>query len=503
MQKTTFLIPANLDINKLIKDNPEITFLEGFHPNKLCLILHFINLIPSRNKKIREEQDYTQLSSKEILKKYLSNSYPKYIEFLVQTGIIECDGIYVKEEKCYGYRISDSYRGLLKAYEVSDFCLKKKLHQEHHDNKTKLKKLKYLTKWIDKLEIDQEKAKEYNEWLYQIRDRYPEIKEDKKPQIKVARSGKKYMAREKKDHEKQYASVEFHLKDFKNKQLYINRDKSVKRVHSTLTNLQKDFRNLITCDGKQIVSIDIKNSQPYLLLALLQEEFWQEAKKAEKRLFRCNLICNKEHQIFKRSGKIQHIRQEVKYLMFPKSSETPVNTDVLTFQKLVVGGKLYEEMSSIINRDSMVDVSRKELKEAMFTILYSDNNFRGNKFKGEFKKLFPTLFDFLELLKDGRNEALPRILQSIESYLIIDVISKRIANEKPWLPIYTIHDSIATTVGNEAYVKQIMEDELTKYIGHKPSLATEHWKLEYVAKQRESILKKIACTENVHVEHAA
>lgn len=47
--------------------------------------------------------------------------------------------------------------------------------------------------------------------------------------------------------------------------------------------------------------------------------------------------------------------------------------------------------------------------------------------------------------------------------------------EYPNLPIYTIHDSIATTSGNERIVETIMIEELTKHIGIPPTLKFDLW----------------------------
>ncbi len=58
---------------------------------------------------------------------------------------------------------------------------------------------------------------------------------------------------------------------------------------------------------------------------------------------------------------------------------------------------------------------------------------------------------------------------------MLQAVTKRIAKERPRLPIYTIHDSIATTEGNEYYVKRILEEKLQAAIGYLPKLSTELW----------------------------
>ena len=79
-------------------------------------------------------------------------------------------------------------------------------------------------------------------------------------------------------------------------------------------------------------------------------------------------------------------------------------------------------------------------------------------------------------LKKKDRKGLACLLQRMESFMVIEVICRRIAREKPKLPIFTIHDSIVTTKGNEGYVRNVMEEELEQFVGIKPHLKTKEWK---------------------------
>jgi len=77
--------------------------------------------------------------------------------------------------------------------------------------------------------------------------------------------------------------------------------------------------------------------------------------------------------------------------------------------------------------------------------------------------------------KDQHNR-LACLLQSIESEIILHRCCKRIWEEgEHKIPVFTIHDSIVTTVDNLEFVKRIMEEELTRNIGLAPSLSIETW----------------------------
>ena len=59
----------------------------------------------------------------------------------------------------------------------------------------------------------------------------------------------------------------------------------------------------------------------------------------------------------------------------------------------------------------------------------------------------------------------------------------------PHVPVFTIHDSIATTTEHVEWVKGIMQEELTNAIGVSPSLTIEHWNLSKV--KHPNILQRV------------
>jgi hypothetical protein len=177
-----------------------------------------------------------------------------------------------------------------------------------------------------------------------------------------------------------------------------------------------------------------------------------------------------------------------------KEAKMPINTDVAKFESFVTKGKFYEELAAAIKEETGIEIiDRKDLKAVVFLVLFTDNRFLGQK-KAEpkriFKQLFPSMYELFKAIKKKNSTLLPRILQSVESHLMLKVIAKRISKERPELPIFTIHDSIATTVGNEEYVQRVIREELTKYIGHPPSLSVEYWTPENMV--HKSVPKEVA-----------
>jgi hypothetical protein len=111
-------------------------------------------------------------------------------------------------------------------------------------------------------------------------------------------------------------------------------------------------------------------------------------------------------------------------------------------------------------------------------VFFSSNRFIGQPqahFKRLFKVNFPDVYEVFAKLKKKNHAALSHVLQRIESTVIVERSAKRIADEQPNLPIFTVHDSIATTKGNEEYIARIIKEETHDYTGVHAQIGFEHW----------------------------
>ena len=159
-------------------------------------------------------------------------------------------------------------------------------------------------------------------------------------------------------------------------------DGNVHRLHSVLTNIQKDLRNFITYDGLPLVSIDIKNCQPYLSCLLLNPRFWQEG--AELSLTLYDLPEN-IRELFQSPILIDKIR---------KFFETLTDKDIAEYIRLVSEGTIYEQIRDIANlnlQEGQSPIERKDAKILMFYMLFSSNQGQhDNPMINELKRVFST-----------------------------------------------------------------------------------------------------------------
>lgn len=467
-------IPNGLNIARFVKENPPVN-IKGFKEDKMAHILHLIYTIPANNKDLNCIDGFVPLYSK-LLKKRVHN-YRDYLDYLCEHKILETDNTYAINWKSKGYRFGEQYQVGVNTYKISDTLLLRRIKRARRDKFKTTEGYEYLTKWFnDKLQIDYKAAIEFANEEYRLKKAFPELRD-----FDVKNS--KY-----KDPYTQYSSNIHNIERIKIQDFYMSVDGNVHRFHSNLTCKKSIYRNLLTYDGQNLVSIDIKNSQPYLSLILLSKNFWFSKKfdAVISKYFKIydnfdtttfnlyNINRNLYNYMFQTRTDINS------YIMCLKRVKMPINKDVAKFESFVTKGKFYEELAEAIKEETGEEiVDRKKLKAVVFLVLFTDNRFLGQE-KAEpkriFKKLFPNMYELFATTKKKDSTLLPRILQSVESHLMLNIIAKRISRERPDVPIFTIHDSIATTVGNEAYVQKVMRDELTKHIGHPPSLSVEYWK---------------------------
>ena len=205
-------------------------------------------------------------------------------------------------------------------------------------------------------------------------------------------------------------------------------------------------------DGKTLVKIDLKNSQPYLSTLLLTDP-----------------------------GRISTHAKNKNFAMFLKSLH-PIDTeDFELYIKLVVTGQIYEYLMQEFAKNDLY-YTRSQVKKKFFTILFARNTIV-NKQRRIFAELFPNVhIRFSEVRgniksrsKFENSKRFAILLQAIESHLILGRILPRIYDKHPGTIAVSIHDSICTSIltSDIEIVKKTMEDELEKFVTLKPSLKVE------------------------------
>jgi hypothetical protein len=488
-------VPSHLDLEKLIaEDRPEFLSKKRSNVDNFYYFIDYL-LERSLTADLSKTLGYVQVYSNDLQSK-MSHGYKNYLNYLKKHHVIQrAPKKYRKGNpkkgivgRCYSYRLTFPYQNHLdiklvpiigEVYKRERKVLIKNLVK---NQKLNYKSFPMLTNWFEELEIDSigcrkwlDKHKDYQ--LKMTGDIRGYVKGKPMPQMKRLRAI--------------YSIEKILAKNFRFKI-----DDNVGRFHSNLTNLKSELRNFLTWRGQRLVSVDIKNSQPLLSTMILESRWFSESSVS----FTINdfpSIPNPLVSYDNPYGSIASIPVDSPwYFLICNMAEgflqSIIFQDVIKYKEIVNSGEFYKRMHSEIVKDKK-PFNKDDMKEMTFQVLYSDNRFfhqdgswmdrktkkRANaKPKRLFEAAFPTVAKVFRAYKKIDNSHLPRLLQQIESTLIIKHIVPRIASERPDLPVFTIHDSVVTTEGNEGYVEQVMREEIERLTHLKPRFRIERWSQE-------------------------
>lgn len=458
-KKVYWEIPSSVDLEGFLKKNPP-TFLA--RPK----IDYFYSIIEHLSSGM-DEQDldanagFINMNAEKMQE--FNHNYKLYLDHLLKHGFIRTDMKYIPGSKSKAYLINDykKHQAEVARIPVTDFVIKKKKRAEFQidqkNNQKTEKKHNHMTKWFNsKLKIDAESA------IKMIEEMYPE----QTGGIRGTRKGKPS------DWAKRYKAI-YAINKFANQEFYYSVDDNVGRFHSNLTNIKREIRNFITYDGQKLVNVDIKNSQPLFSTLLLHKSFF---KKQTSTLNFYSFPSFLQLLLPTFSSNTSNHYSITTIIMLVESLKKLTNKGFGEYENYVNSGDFYKKLADAVYPQLSYD--KQKMKTMIFTILFSNNRYMGQegaKPKRDFKRHFPNVYEVFRLIKKNNHRALAHLLQRIESNIIIGEVASRIAKECPNLPFFTIHDSVATTIGNEQYVAKIIKEEASRLTGLSLLIGLEKW----------------------------
>ena len=489
------MIPENLNINEHLEAYPITNYYFAytdsvhikainrnrtlgsyFDKERLIYLIGLISSIPAKNKDSIDESGFVRINTP-LLRKFFKD-YLSYLDYLVRTGIFICDGHYIPGRISRGFKFASQYEdSRLVKYTYSTVQQEKQIEvipSEIYDEETQqnipnpLLNFRYLSYWYEQklLHIDEKKASEYAYIIMQEKFRSGITSWD----INRDKGHGRYICR--KHPRSQYNAIIYNISSISIGDYNAKIDSNVHRLHSAITNMQKDYRKFLTYDGQSLINIDIANSQPYLLCLLLNPSFWDKNSSLSLNI---GMLPPNIQERFSEE-QISNIISYLHSLNFEQ---------IQGYITKASRGEVYDYMVDVINSsktNTLVD--RDTIKTMILVVFFSSNRFYQQtdaKLKRVFNHHFPAIYEFIKLTKSNHKEDLACLLQSIESEIILHRCCKRIWEEgHNQVPAFTIHDSITTTIEYWEYVKQLMEEELFRAIGVSPTLNIENWNLDKV-----------------------
>lgn len=206
-----------------------------------------------------------------------------------------------------------------------------------------------------------------------------------------------------------------------------SRDSTAQRLHTNITSLKSELRQFLILDGRDdLVEIDIRASQPYLLLGLMR---WGHRWNYEG---------------------------------------IPSDKSIKEWEAFICGkADPYTALHQDLSNGTSQVLTREAAKEAFMRVLFSHSKQR-HPLKDLVADRFPEIFAFVSALNRYSNSDCAVLLQAYEAAIIIDRVASQLAALE--LPMLTVHDSLIVSSNNALTAAAILKNELTKTLGTVPVL---------------------------------
>ncbi len=429
-------IPENLNVPVLLQSKPP-----HFKHNIDCFyfLLGQITAVAALHKDLIDERGWVPLYAP--LLKHRIHNYVSYVKYLIENGIIECNGKYEPGKRSKGYRFTAEYRtSPVAPVNITKCTLLKSLR--YKDNWTRNMEVKYdfLYRFFDdKLSIDYPGAMKTNEQL-----KLDGIEGD---------DGSAYI---------RYNANLANIIRLKVRDYYFTRDHTSGRIHTNLTSLKKELRNYVSYDGQVLASVDVVASQPFLLANILLRSNFTEKGSG-------GMICY--------YGIWASIRNELDLAEIQKHTLN-LGADAEMFRQDCKVDFYTAFIERIKQAGIGMYLDREIMKEATYMILYSKNGYfsqDGALLKRVFKAIYPTVYALLEAYKVRTHKALPVLLQHVEAQVMLSGVARGLCKRKIDMPVYTLHDSIVLPATEIEFCKDVFAEEFSTWVGAIPPLKTKLW----------------------------
>ncbi len=426
--KPIILYLPDLLINELDK------YLKKYPPNYKYQRIYFYYVIHHLTiRQIQHKKDKYFCLNKKYLRSVTASNIDRYIIILKNGEFIISDKCYTPGIKSLKYKINAKFiKGIVKVELQQDYKICKKIIKNLYKKKAHYNRLE--------------------PHLKAMKGEFMRMDMDYQSAIKWSENNA---------NDTQMLSYLTSLNHLEDKHFrYIKRNKTNGRLDTNLTNLKSDLRQFIIGN---YVSIDLKNSQPFLLGILIDSIINN----------RYTLCCYlKKENLIKTFG----IKGIKKILLIHQKQEKVKMVNFRNYYNSVLKGNLYDEF---INKYTG-DIKRKKVKKIMFKVLFSRNKYyKGYKKripyetdKKTFESVYPFVYEVVKELKDKDHRTLPIFLQRLESYLFIDCIAKELVDNG--IVPFTIHDSVIVKSKYQDKAIDIMSSVFLNQLGVIPSFEVKN-----------------------------
>lgn len=475
-------------IHESIKEKTDYASLnppfEGFKVNHLFNLIRYIQIATSHNQG-KLKNDYVTLCAKYL--RDVVHDYEPYLHWMQDNEILTVNKQFIVGKMCRQYKLimpQPTYGEDLDVERFRQVQLKTTKGISKVTNSAKNSKgIEFLYRHLSRLTIDERQAYDISESIFQQDLKTTRYKNKKgKYSYYQAKVNPLVSLNHRKNSIVSIAESKFMM----------TRDETSGRVHTNLTSLTSALFPTLRYNDAPLIGYDIANSQPFLLAVLINylinlddSEKGKPFKIQSKHHYNThnnqynNTNTPYQHITNHKSTLNQYLHHYTKSnipkifntIMIVKKEETLDMKEIELFIECCCSGGFYKEMAKHVFECEYTPNESRKIKDFVFTLLFTKpGNNKGGVSK--FKKRFSSIHKLICGIKNSSDDPsfLPVLLQSLESYYIIERVCKRINKENPRMPLYTKHDSIYTIPKHKEKLRLIMEEEAITLFSKLPVL---------------------------------
>ena len=240
------------------------------------------------------------------------------------------------------------------------------------------------------------------------------------------------------------------------------------RLYTSFSYLNKEIRQNLIYKGGKLIEIDLKNCVPYLLSNLFSVTNFRMTSK-----------------------RVSRLQDSLSIYMCSDDLKTLMDREVADFKNLCIEGTVYdifieplkekyaekwsEMFMSYLDKRYIESYEHdRALAKQLFIMMLFGMISQFTEVQQVFAERFPILYDIVTTKKRQNYKAVAKSLFDLEGSLMIDQVAKPlIKNHKRKIPIFSIHDCIATTEENISIVKEQIESVFYSNFGNMPKISVD------------------------------
>jgi hypothetical protein len=244
--------------------------------------------------------------------------------------------------------------------------------------------------------------------------------------------------------------------------------KTTGRLYTSFSYLNKEIRQNLIYKGGKLIEIDLKNCVPYLLSNLFS-------------------ITN----IRMTSKRVSRLQDSLSIYMCSEDLKTLMDREIEDFKNLCIEGTVYdifieplkekyaekwsEMFLSYLDKRYVESYEHdRALAKQLFIMMLFGMISQFTDVQQVFAEKFPILWDILTIKKRQSYKAVAKSLFDLEGSLMIDQVAKPlIRKHKRKIPVFSIHDCIATTQENISVVTEQIESVFYSNFGNVPRISID------------------------------